>query len=98
VDTRRALSASDIEEPARGRFLEEALLALAKLTPVNDRLVVDLSGLSVLDSAALRFLVEVQGAAASERITVRLEGLTDEHRMVLVLAKLDDRFELEEPA
>ena len=61
------------------------------------RLVVDLSGTTRVDSAGLGALIMLQQRAAELRHTVCLRGASEELRFLLVLTRLDDRFEFEQP-
>ncbi|HVO34141.1 MAG TPA: STAS domain-containing protein [Gemmatimonadales bacterium] len=62
------------------------------------RLVIDLSGTRRVDSAGLGALIMLQQRAAELRHTVCLRGASEELRFMLVLTRLDDRFEFEPPA
>ena len=67
--------------------------------PVGDgRLVIDLCATGWVDCAGLGALVLVQRHAAARRQVVRLRGPNDEIRLLLMLTKLDDLFEVEESA
>ena len=67
--------------------------------PVGDgRLVIDLGATGSVDSAGLGALVLVQRYAAARRQVVRLRGPNGEIRLLLMLTKLDDLFEVEESA
>ena len=59
------------------------------------RLVVDLSGTTRVDSAGLGALIMLQQRASELRHTVCLRGASEELRFLLVLTRLDDRFEFE---
>jgi anti-anti-sigma factor len=61
------------------------------------RLIVDLAGTSSVDSAGLGALIMLQQRASERRITVCLRGASEELRFMLVLTRLDDRFEFEPP-
>ena len=82
------------QQPAFRRAACESLDAM----PVGDgRLAVDLSDTHEVDSAGLGALMLVQRHAASRRQVVRLRGITNEIRYLLLLTKLDELFEIEEP-
>ena len=66
--------------------------------PLGGRLIVDLSGTSSVDSAGLGALVMLQQRASERGLTVCLRGASEELRFMLVLTRLDDRFEFEPPA
>ncbi len=66
--------------------------------PPGRRLIVDLSGTTRVDSAGLGALIMLQQRVAELRHTVCLRGASEELRFLLVLTRLDDRFEFEPPA
>jgi anti-anti-sigma factor len=81
----------------RGPFREEALAATARLAaaPPGSRLVIDLSDTVRVDSAGLGTLVMLQLRAAEHRHAVVLRGTSEEVRFLLLMTKLEDRFEIE---
>lgn len=89
-----------LDRDSRKAFRRAALAAVE--TTLGDapggRLVVDLSGTKRVDSAGLGALIMVQQRAAELRRTVCLRGASEELRFLLVLTRLDDRFEFEPPA
>lgn len=89
-----------LDRDSRKAFRRAALAAVE--TTLGDapggRLVVDLSGTKRVDSAGLGALITVQQRAAELRRTVCLRGASEELRFLLVLTRLDDRFEFEPPA
>jgi anti-anti-sigma regulatory factor len=52
----------------------------------------------LVDSAGLGTLMLIQQHAAGRRLTIRLRGINEELRLLLVLTKLEDMFEVERPA
>jgi anti-anti-sigma regulatory factor len=64
----------------------------------GSRLVVDLSGTTRVDSAGLGALIMLQQRASELRHPVCLRGASEELRFLLVLTRLDDRFEFEPPS
>jgi anti-anti-sigma regulatory factor len=62
------------------------------------RLIVDLSATTRVDSAGLGALIMLQQRASELRRTVCLRGASEELRFLLVLTRLDDRFEFEPPS
>ena len=80
---RRAALAA-VEAPARERS--------------EGRLVVDLTGTTTVDSSGLGVLIMLQRRASQLRRTVCLRGASEELRFVLVLTRLEDRFEFEPAA
>jgi len=61
------------------------------------RVIVDLEHTTHVDSAGLGALVMVREKAAEQRWTVCLRGASEELRFLLVLTRLEDRFEFEPP-
>jgi len=83
-------------------FRREALRAVEKgptgLGEGGGRVIVDLGRTTHVDSAGLGALVLVRERAAEQRWTVCLRGASEELRFLLVLTRLEDRFEFEPPA
>jgi len=81
----------------RGPFRDEALAAVARLAdaPRGGRLVIDVTDTVQVDSAGLGTLVMLQLRAAERRHAVVLRGASEEVRFLLLMTKLDDRFEIE---
>ena len=80
----------------RGKFQTEALEALRALGEgAPGKLVVDFSGTDRVDSAGLSTLVQLQLRAAERRHTVCLRGVSEEVRFLLLMTRLDDRFEIQ---
>ncbi len=82
----------------RSAFRREAVEMLDSVPVGDGRLVIDLCATGSVDSAGLGALVLVQRHAAARRQVVRLRGPNDEIRLLLMLTKLDDLFEVEESA
>jgi len=82
---------------SRGPFRDEALAAIAGMAdaPRGARLIIDMSETSQVDSAGLGTLVMLQLRAAERRHAVVLRGASEEVRFLLLMTKLDDRFEIE---
>ena len=83
---------------SRVAFRRGAGELLELLPDGSGRLVIDLSGTRVVDSAGLGALMLIQRKAAERRLSVCLRGANEELRFLLVLTKLDDLFELESQA
>jgi anti-anti-sigma factor len=81
----------------RGPFRDEALNAVARLRSMDraSRLVIDLTDTVRVDSAGLGTLVMLQLRAAEHRHAVVLRGASEEVRFLLLMTKLEDRFEIE---
>ena len=91
-----------LDRHTRHAFRKAALDAVesnSESLPEGDRrLVVDLERTTKVDSAGLEALVMVRERAAERRWTVCLRGASEELRFLLVLTRLEDRFEFEPPA
>ena len=74
----------------------EAVGLLDGLPEGTGRLVVDVSLTRLVDSAGLGTLILIQQHAAGRRQIVRLRGINEELRLLLVLTKLEDMFEIED--
>lgn len=80
----------------RGQFQAAAFERLRKMGDgAPGKLVVDLSGTERVDSAGLSTLVQLQLRAAERRHTVCLRGVSEEVRFLLLMTRLDDRFEIQ---
>ena len=88
-----------LDRDSRSAFRREALAEVESQlgTVPGRRLVVDLSGTTRVDSAGLGALIMLQQRASELRHTVCLRGASEELRFLLVLTRLDDRFEFEPP-
>ena len=84
---------------SRSAFYDDALAqltALAAKAPAGGaRLVIDLSRTSGIDSMGLSTLVLIQLLAAERRQTVALRGASEEVRFLLLMTRLEDRFDIE---
>ena len=84
----------------RAAFYEEALDRLASLgsePEVAGRLVIDLSRTTGIDSMGLSTLVLLQLRAAERRQTICLRGASEQVRFLLLMTRLEDRFDIETP-
>ncbi len=81
----------------RGPFREDALRAIEQLGEAEPggRLVIDLAETQRIDSAGLGTLVMLQLRAAEKRHTVCLKGVSEEMRFLLLMTRLEDRFDIE---
>ena len=79
-------------------FRQAAVALLDTLGQKPGRLVVDLAATQTIDSAGLRALIMVRRHATTRGTVVRLRGVSAELQSLLALAKMDDLFEVEDPA
>jgi len=86
----------DLNSETRVAFRDTALLALEKLGEApGSRLVIDLAETTRLDSAGLGMLVMLQLRAAERRVAISLRNVSEEVRFLLLMTRLEERFELE---
>jgi len=81
---------------ARAAFRRAAAELLDSMAEGAGTLVIDLSATRLVDSAGLGSLIQVRQHAADRRQVVRLRGVNEEIRLLLVLTKLDDLFAIED--
>ena len=94
--TERTLTApEELGLETRVTFRRAALELLEELAEGDGRLILDLTGTRSVDSAGLTTLMLIQRRAAARRQVVRLRGAHEELRVLLVLTKMDELFELE---
>jgi anti-anti-sigma regulatory factor len=88
-----------LDRDSRAAFRRAALAEVESTLGASPggRLIVDLSATIRVDSAGLGALIMLQQRAAELRHTVCLRGASEELRFLLVLTRLDDRFEFESP-
>jgi anti-anti-sigma regulatory factor len=89
-----------LDRESRTAFRRSALAAVAA-RPREEyagRLVVDLTGTARVDSSGLEALIMLQQRASELRRTVCLRGASEELHFLLVLTRLEDRFEFEPPS
>ena len=88
-----------LDRDSRTAFRQEALAEVeaARGRAPGGRLVVDLTGTTRVDSAGLGALIMLQQRASELRLTVCLRGASEELHFLLVLTRLDGRFEFEPP-
>lgn len=79
----------------RADFYEVALEALERLgTQEAGQLVIDMRGTDRVDSSGLSTLILIQVRAAERKHTVGLLGISEEIRFLLLMTRLEDRFDL----
>ena len=96
MNERTVPAPTQLNGETRGPFQDQALKAMRELGETEPgRLVVDLSVTERIDSAGLSTLVLLQLRAAERRHTIRLSGVSEEVRFLLLMTRLEDRFEIE---
>jgi anti-anti-sigma regulatory factor len=86
---------NELGADSRAAFREEAVRALASLgdAPPHLPLIIDFTHTQRVDSAGLGALITVQMRAAEGRRPVALRRVSEEVRYLLLMTRLDDRFE-----
>jgi len=85
-----------LDADSRAAFRDEVMTALDRVAGLQPaRLIIDLAATQRVDSAGLGVLVMLQLRAAERRVPVRLVNLTEEVRFLLLMTRLEDRFEIE---
>lgn len=80
---------------SRAAFRDAVMEAVEALGDDSGVLVIDFSSTSNLDTAGLATLAYVHRKASERRHVIRLRKASDEIRVSLVLARLEELFELE---
>lgn len=86
---------ANLDAKTRVAFRDAALAALEQLPEGSGRLVIDLAVTRRLDSAALGMLVMLQLRAAERRLAICLRNVSEEIRFLLLMTRLEERFEIE---
>ncbi len=86
-----------LNSATRGPFYDAALAALEQLESNGSprRLVIDMRRTDRVDSTGLSVLVLLQVRAAERKHTVALLGCSEEIRFLLLMTRLEDRFDLD---
>ena len=97
VDHVLVKSPASLTTATRGAFYDLALVGLEQLStlPGPGRLVVDLRQTTRIDSSGLSSLVLLQVRAAERKHSVALLGASEEIRFLLLMTRLEDRFDLD---
>jgi anti-anti-sigma factor len=96
MKTERLIKAPGIlDAKTRVSFRDGSLAALGELPDGSGRLVIDLADTRRLDSAALGMLVMLQLRAAERRLSICLRNVSEEVRFLLLMTRLEERFEIE---
>lgn len=87
-----------LDAHTRVAFRDSALDLMSQLGDApGSRLVIDLTSTKRLDSAALGMLVMLQLRAAERRLAICLRNVSEEVRFLLLMTRLEERFEIEPP-
>ncbi len=86
-----------LNSATRGPFYDAALAALEQLESNGSpaRLVIDMRRTDRVDSTGLSVLVLLQVRAAERKHSVALLGASEEIRFLLLMTRLEDRFDLD---
>ena len=85
----------ELDLDTRLEFRREALSCVERMPRGAGRLVIDVTATRSVDSTGLGVLFMVRRRAAQRRLQVVLRGVSKDLRYLLVLAKLEDLFEIE---
>lgn len=96
-DEPRLVVRGDVDLDAEDRLLDGARTALAGLgaSPGGRTVILDLAGVTFIDSSGLRSLLRSQALAHSQGAAVRLVALPGPVTRLLEVAGVSDRFEYE---
>ncbi len=98
MNERSVLCPPILDAPSRIAFRDAALAAIEELgEEPGGVLTIDLSCAAKLDSAGLGTLVMLQLRASERRHTVRLREPSEEVRFLLLMTRLEERFEFDPP-
>jgi anti-anti-sigma factor len=86
----------DLDGKTRNAFRDKVLAAIEAISSqAGTRIIIDLGATRRIDSAALGMLVMLQLRAAEKRLAVCLRNVSEEVRFLLLMTRLEDRFEIE---
>jgi anti-anti-sigma factor len=84
-----------LDRATRAAFYDLALEALEQLGTLQPgQLVIDMRGTEKVDSSGLSTLILIQVRAAERKHSVGLLGISEEIRFLLLMTRLEDRFDL----
>ena len=95
LEERVVVAPQELGLDSRIEFRREAFSRVDNMPRGAGRLVIDLNATRSVDSTGLGALIMVQRRAAKRRVHVKLIGVNEELRFLLVLTKVEDLFELE---
>ena len=82
---------------SRDEFCDRAIELLEEMSPGGSCLVIDLATTHYVDTSAVGTLAHLQGKAAERRNVIRLRNANEEIKFALLLARMDELFEMETP-
>lgn len=86
---------AELDGQTRNAFRDSALKVIESLGDgPGGRLIIDLADTRRIDSAGLGMLVMLQLRAAERRLAIKLVNASEEVRFLLVITRLEDRFEI----
>ncbi len=88
---------AQLDMNSRGGFCDRAVRLLEEMSPGEGCLIIDLATTHYVDTSAVGTLAQLQGKAAERRNVIRLLNANDEIKFALLLARMDELFEMEAP-
>ena len=88
---------AQLDMNSRGDFCDCAVRLLEEMSPGEGCLIIDLATTHYVDTSAVGTLAQLQGKAAERRNVIRLLNANDEIKFALLLARMDELFEMEAP-
>ncbi len=95
VGVRTIQAPAQLDMDSRDGFCEDAIKLLDEMQPGNGCLIIDLATTHYVDTSAVGTLAQLQGRAAERRCVIRLRSANDEIKFALLLARMDELFEIE---
>jgi anti-anti-sigma regulatory factor len=95
VRTIQAPAQLDME--SREDFRDRAVKVLEEMSPGGGCLIIDLATTHFVDTSAVGTLAQLQGKAAERRNIIRLRNANEEIKFALLLARMDELFEMDDP-
>ena len=88
---------AQLDMTSRDSFCDSAVRLLEEMSPGEGCLIIDLATTHYVDTSAVGTLAQLQGKAAERRNVIRLLNANDEIKFALLLARMDELFEMEAP-
>lgn len=95
VCVRTIQAPAQLDMNSRNGFCDRAVKLLEEMSPGGGCLIIDLATTHYVDTSAVGTLALLQGKAAERRNVIRLRNANDEIKFALLLARMDELFEME---
>lgn len=86
---------AQLDMGSRDDFSARATQLLDDMPPGGGCLIIDLATTHYVDTSAVGTLAQLQGKAAERRNIIRLRNANEEIKFALLLARMDELFEME---